>query len=535
MSKKQIIYDIEARQKIQKGVEILARTVKSTLGPSGHSVILNKSFGGPQITNDGVTVAKEIELPDPFENMGAKLIQQVASKTNDQAGDGTTTATVIAEAILREGLKVVASGVNPVVMKQGIDKAVVAALDALTTLAQPVKNAGELQAVATVSANHDSEIGKLIADAIGKVGKEGVVTVEEGKSLVTELDYVDGLRFDKGYLSPYFITDVKSMSAVLEDAYILFFDKKLSNVREIVPVLEKVMGTGKPMLLVCEDVEGEALATLVVNRLRGTLNVCAVKAPGFGDRRKENLEDMAIVTGGQVVSEESGMKLDSVGLEVLGRARKVVVSKDDTIIIEGGGKKADIKARGDALRIQIEKSESQYDRDKLKERLAKISGGVAVIKVGGTTEAEMKERKFRVDDAFNATRAANEEGIVPGGGVAYLRMAQALDTVKATGDEKFGVRVLRAALLAPAAQIATNAGHDGEVVVATLLEKKEREGFDARAGAYVDMIKAGIIDPAKVVRCAVQNAASVAGTVLTTNVMVTELKDDAAAITGAVA
>jgi len=534
MSKKQLIYGTEARQKIMQGVETLARTVKSTLGPSGHSVIINKSFGAPQITNDGVTVAKEIELKDPFENMGAKLIQQVASKTNDQAGDGTTTATVIAEAILRGGLKAVASGVNPVIMKRGIDKAVEAAIAAVRESSQAIRGRSDLEAVATVSANHDSAIGKLIADAITKVGKEGVVTVEEGKGLETELDHVDGMRLDKGFLSPYFITDVKTMTAVLENPMILLFEKKLTNVREIVPVLEKVMQSGKPLLLVCEDVEGEALATLVVNRLRGTLNVCAVKAPGFGDRRKENLQDMAVVTGGTVVSEETGMKLENIGEEVLGRARRVVVSKDDTIIIEGAGKKADIKARADALRAQIERSESNYDKEKLRERLAKISGGVAVIRVGGSTEAQMKERKFRVDDAFNATKAANDEGIVPGGGVAYLRAAQALDSVRATGDEKAGVRVLREALLVPAAQIARNAGHDGDVVVATLLTKKPREGFDARKGEYVDMVKVGLIDPTKVIRCAIQNAASVAGTVLTTNVMVTELKDDASVVVGAV-
>jgi chaperonin GroEL len=532
---KQIIYDIEARQRIQKGVEILARTVKSTLGPSGHSVILNKSFGGPQICNDGVTVAKEIELADPFENMGAKLIQQVASKTNDQAGDGTTTATVIAEAILREGMKGVAAGINPVVMKAGIDKGVAAALEALAKLSQDVKNQGELEAVATVSANHDAAVGKLIAEAIQKVGKEGVVTIEEGKSLGTELDYVEGLRFDKGYLSPYFITDVKTMSVVMENPLILYMDKKLSNLREFVPLLELVAKSGKPLLAICEDIEGEALATLVVNRLRGTLNICAVKAPGFGDRRRQSLEDMAVVTGGMVVADDLGIKLENVTLEQLGKCRKAVVSKDDTVIIEGAGKKADIAARADALRMQVETTDSTYDKEKLQERLAKLVGGVAVIRVGGTTEAEMKERKFRVDDAFHASKAAYAEGIVPGGGVAYLRVSQALDGIKGNHDEQFGIHVLKVALEAPCAQIATNAGHDGEVVVEMLRDKKDREGFDARSGKYGDMFKFGIIDPTKVVRCAITNAASVAGTVLTTNVMITELKDDANAVAGAIA
>ena len=532
---KQMMYEIEARQKLLAGVEMLARTVKSTLGPSGHSVILGKSFGAPQVTNDGVTVAKDIELEDPFENMGAKLMQQVASKTNDQAGDGTTTATVIAEAMLKEGMKVIAAGANPVIVKSGIDKGVEAALKALESLSNPVKNTRELEAVATVSANHDEEIGKLIAEAIEKVGKEGVVTIEEGRSLETELDYVEGLRFDKGYLSPYFVNEVKTMEAVLEKPFILIVDKKISNIREIIPVLEKVAASGRPVLLIAEDVEGEALATLVMNRLRGTLNICAVKAPGFGDRRKQNLEDIATITGGTLVSEDLGMKLENVEVDALGSARKVVISKDDTIIIEGAGKKKDISARADSLRQQIEATDSTYDREKLQERLARLTGGVAVIKVGGLTETEMKERKFRVDDAFHATKAAYADGIVPGGGLSYLMMADGLEKVKARGDEKYGVAILKAALQAPAAQIARNAGHDGEVVVEMIRHKKDGIGFNARTGEYVNMLKAEIIDPTKVARCAVQNAASVAGTVLTTNVMVTELKGETDPIPGAIA
>ena len=532
---KQFLYDTDARQKIQKGVSILARTVKSTLGPAGRSVILDKSFGAPSVVNDGVTVAKDIELPDPFENMGAKLVQQVASKTNDQAGDGTTTATVIAEALLNEGNKVIASGANPVAVKAGIDKAVAVVLERIQAMSTKVKSPRELEAVATVAANHDKQIGKLVADAITKVGKEGVVTVEEGSGLETTLDYVDGLMFDKGYLSPYFINDVKSMKAVLENPYILYFEKKLSNVREIIPILEKVAPSGKPLVLVCEDVEGEALATLVVNKLRGTLNVVAVKAPGFGDRRKESLEDMAILTGGTVIAEDLGMKIENVELTHLGRAKKVVISKDDTVIIEGAGKKSDISARTDSIRKQIEATESKYDREKLQERLAKLSGGVAVIKVGGATESEMKERKLRVDDAFNATKAANEEGIVPAGGLAYLRAAEGLeDAVKTKGDEHFGVQILARALEAPVAQIAQNAGVDGLVVVETLREKKGSVGYNAATNQYVDLFKDEIIDPAKVARCTVTNAASIVGTLLTTNVMVTELKDDTTAIAGAV-
>ncbi|GIK53372.1 MAG: chaperonin GroEL [Planctomycetaceae bacterium] len=532
---KQILYDLDARKKIANGVHQLARAVKQTLGPSGRLALMNKSFGGPAAVNDGVTVAKEIELADPFENMGAKLVQEVASKTNDEAGDGTSTATVIAEAVIDEGLKMLATGIGPQDLKRGIDKAVEVAVACIKENAKKIKNNDELKAVATISANQDGEIGGLMAEAIEKVGDEGVVTVEEGKGLKTELEYVDGLSFDKGYMSPYFITNPNDLTCEFDNPLILLYEKKISSVRELIPLLEKVAQSGKPLLIVSEDIDAEVLATLVVNRLRGTLQVCAVKAPGFGDRRKAMLDDLAIVTGGQHISEDIGVTLESVTVEQLGRAKRVTVDKDNTTIIEGGGKKRDIEARCGQLRTQIEQSQSQYDREKLQERLAKLVGGVAMIRVGGHTEAEMKERKFRVDDALHATRAAKQEGIVPGGGVTYLRAAQAIRDAKFSGDERFGAQVLAAALEAPTRQIAENSGQDGRLVVESIKEKKVFSfGYNALKGEYGDMLKMGVIDPAKVARCAIQNAASVAGLILTTNTLVTDVKDKKS-VAGAVA
>ncbi len=531
---KQIMFDEAARRKALQGVARLAKAVKVTLGPAGKNVILEKSFGGPQVTRDGVTVAKEIELECPFENMGAKLVQEVASKTNDVAGDGTTTATVLAEAILRTGQRYLTSGVNPSELRAGIDAAVTAVVEELERMSKKIKNREEIAQVGTISANSDPEIGALLADAVDRVGQEGVITVEEGQSSTTDLEFVEGMQFDKGYISPYFITDPKTMETVFEDARILIFEKKISSVRDLVPLLEKVTRAGKPLLIVAEDVESEALATLVVNRLKGVLNVCAVKAPGFGDRRKAMLQDLAILTGGTFVSDDLGIKLEAVELDHLGSARRIRVTKDATTVIEGAGKKADIKARAETIRTQIEKTTSDYDREKLQERLAKITGGVAVVRVGALTEADMKQKKQRVEDALNATRAAVEEGIVPGGGCALLRASSVLEDLRQRGDRKLGVAIVRTACQAPIRQIADNAGEDGSVVVEEVLAGKQSQGFDAVSGEMVDMFKAGIIDPTKVVRTALQNAASIAGLMLTTDTLVTSIKEDSSSVEGAI-
>ncbi len=536
MAAKQLMFDQAARQKVFNGLEKLARAVKVTLGPSGRNVVLQKSWGAPTVTKDGVSVAKEVELEDAFENMGAKLVNEVASKTNDQAGDGTTTATVLAEAIYAAGLRVVTTGTNPAVVKRGIDKAVEAAVESIKSQAKKVSGKEDLRKVATVSANHDTEIGNLIADALDKVGKEGVVTIEEGKSLKTEMTLVEGMAFDKGFLSPYFMTNPGTMEAVLENPYILIYEKKISTISELLPLLNKVVAASAPLLIIAEDVENEALATLVVNRLRGILNICAIKAPGFGDRRKALMGDIASVTAGKFISEDLGTKLDTVELSDLGRAKRVTVDKDNTTIIEGAGKKKDIEARVAQIRNQIEKTTSDYDREKLQERLAKLTGGVAVLKVGGSTETAMKEAKFRVEDALHATRAAAEEGIVPGGGVAFLRAIPAVEAAKgkAKGEEKIGFDIILSALKAPLRQIVENAGEDGSVVVDSVLEKEGSYGYNAATGEYGDMLKMGIVDPAKVARSALQNAASVAGLLLTTDVLITELKDDADLIHGSV-
>jgi chaperonin GroEL len=528
MAAKQMKFDVEARAEIASGLSQLARAVKSTLGPRGRNVVLQKSFGSPRITKDGVTVAKEVELAQPFENMGAKLVMTVASKTGDVAGDGTTTATVLAEAIYNEGLKYVTAGVNPVAVQRGILKAAEVAADAITAQAKKVKGREDYQRVATISANGDKHIGELMADAMEKVGKEGVITVDEGKGVVSELEYTEGMQFDKGYLSPYFMTNPTTLEAVLEDAYILLYEKKISNVADLLPLLNKVVGGSKPLLIIAEDVESEALAALVINKLRGVLKIAAVKAPGFGDRRKAMMGDLAVVTGGTFVSEDLGLKLESVEVEHLGNAKRVVIDKDNTLIVQGAGKKKDIESRTEQIRTQIERTTSDYDREKLQERLAKLTGGVAVIKAGAATETEMKERKDLIDDALHATRAAAEEGIVPGGGVAFLRAIAAVEAAqgKARGDEKLGFDIVAEALRAPARQIADNAGEDGEVVVAQILENKSLTyGYNAATDQYVDMLKEGIIDPAKVARTALLNAASVAGLALTTDVLITELKE----------
>jgi chaperonin GroEL len=523
---KQMKFDHDTHMAMARGVEKLAAAVKVTMGPTGRNVILQKSFGSPRITKDGVSVSKEIELPDPFENMGAKMVNEAASKTADIAGDGTTTATVLAEAIYKEGLKMVLAGANATLVKRGIDKAVGAAVDAITQMSQKVKG-DAIKNVATISANNNEATGKLIADAFAKVGAEGVITVEEGKSMQTELTVVEGMQFDRGYLSPYFITQPATLETIFDDALVLIYEKKISNIRELVPLLEKVLTRGKPLLIIAEDIEGEALATLVVNRLRGTFQVCAVKAPGFGDRRKAMLGDIAVLTGGELVSEDLGMKLENIELNQLGQARRVVVGKENTTIIEGAGKKADIKARVEQIRAQIEKTTSDYDREKLQERLAKMTGGVAVVKAGAATETEMKEQKDLIDDAVHATRAAIEEGIVPGGGVVYVRVIDAVEALrsKLVGDEKIGCEIIAKALAAPLRQIAENSGVDGSVIVEEVREKGEKIGYNAATGEYVDMVKVGIIDPTKVARTALQNAASVAGSMLTTNVAITDLKD----------
>ncbi len=534
---KQMMFDQDARAAIARGIDKLARTVKVTMGPVGRNVLLNKSFGSPRMTKDGVTVSKEIELPDPFENMGAKMVNEVASKTSDDAGDGTTTATILAQAIYEEGLKMVTAGANPMLLKRGIDRAVNAVVQFIKDKAVKIK--GKDQAVvqvATIAANNNPEIGSMIADAIDQVGTEGVVSVEEGQSITTELKVVEGMQFDRGYISPYFLTDATNLEAVLEDCYILIYEKKISNIQEIVPLLEKTAQVAKPLLIIAEDLEGEALTALVVNKLRGVLRICAVKAPGFGDRRKALLGDIAALTGGKLISEDLGVKLESVEMSDLGKARKIVVDKDNTTIIEGAGQKTKIAAREDQIRNQIEKTTSDYDREKLQERLAKLTGGVAVINAGAATETEMKEQKDLIDDAVHATRAGVQEGIVPGGGVIYIR---ALETVKqvrsrATGDEKIGCDILAKALEIPARQIADNAGVEGSVIVEQIKERSGNFGYNASTGEMVDMTKAGIIDPAKVVRTALQNAASVAGLLLTTNVTVTDMKDPKQQIAGAV-
>jgi len=532
---KQMMFEDIARQEILKGLSKLASTVKVTMGPTGRNVILQKSFGSPRITKDGVTVSKEIELPDPFQNMGAKMVNEVASKTSDVAGDGTTTATVLAEAIYREGLKNVTAGADPMALKRGIDAAVAAAVKSICDQAVKVKG-DDIAKVGTISANGDEEVGKLLAEALKDVGAEGIVEIEEGKSLATEKDVVEGMQFDKGYLSPYFMTNPNTLECVLEDAYILIYEKKISNIRDIVPLLEGLVGTGKPLLIIAEDVEGEALAGLVVNKLRGVLNVSAVKAPGFGDRRKALLGDLAILTGGKLVSEDLGVKLEHVSVSDLGRAKKIIIDKDATTLIEGAGKKADVKSRCDQIRSMIEKTTSDYDREKLQERLAKLTGGVAIIRVGGVTETEVKERKDLVEDAFHATRAAVEEGVVVGGGVVFLKAIEAVKKArdKARGEEKIGSDIIIRALEAPTRQIADNCGEDGAVVVSEILEKSCKVGYNGRTGEFVDMFKAGIIDPAKVARTAIENAASVAGLMLTTQVLVTDLKDEKKEIAGSI-
>ena len=524
MSAKEVIFNGDAREKMLCGVDILADAVKVTLGPKGRNVVIEKSFGAPRITKDGVTVAKEIELEDKFENMGAQMLREVASKTNDLAGDGTTTASVLAQAIVKEGAKAVAAGANPMDLKRGVDLAVNAVVASLEQHSKKVTSNDEIAQVGTISANGDNEIGRMIAEAMKKVGNEGVITVEEAKSLETELDVVEGMQFDRGYVSPYFVTNPDKMTVEFEDPYILIHEKKLSGLQPILPVLEAVVQTGKPLLIIAEEVENEALATLVVNKLRGGLKIAAVKAPGFGDRRKAMLEDIAILTGGNVISEDLGIKLENVTLNMLGRAKKITVDKDNTTIVDGIGKKSDIEARVRQIKQQIEETTSDYDREKLQERLAKLAGGVAVIKVGGATEVEVKERKDRVDDALHATRAAVEEGILPGGGVAYLRSLKALENLNFVNeDQKTGVNIVRRAIQTPARQIASNAGEDGSVIAAKILENPNYNwGYDAQSGEYGDLIIKGIVDPTKVVRTALQDAASVAGLLITTEVMVAE-------------
>jgi chaperonin GroEL len=526
MAAKQLLFDESARQALLRGVSKLARAVTATLGPKGRNVVLDKKFGSPTVTKDGVTVAKEVELEDPYENMGAQMVREVASKTSDAAGDGTTTATVLAEAIYREGLKYVTSGANPIGIQRGVNKAVVAAVDQLDKIAKKVKDKEEIKQVATVSANWDTTIGEIIADAMDKVGKDGTITVEEAKSIETSLEVVEGMQFDKGYLSPYFVTNAETMECRLEDAYILNYEKKISSLKDLLPMLEKVAKVGKPLLIIAEDVEGEALATLVVNKLRGTLNVCAVKAPGFGDRRKAMCEDIAILTGGKFISEDLGIKLETLNLEDLGRVKSVVVDKETATLVEGSGKSSEIQGRVNQIRRQIEETTSDYDREKLQERLAKLAGGVAVINVGAATETEMKEKKARVEDALHATRAAVEEGIVPGGGVALLRCLAAIEAVKTDNeDERIGVDIVKRAVEFPTRALADNAGVEGSVVVQEVKRRKGNEGYNVTTNIYEDLVKAGVVDPKKVTRTALQNAASIAGLLLTTECLVTEIPE----------
>ena len=526
---KQLKYSDEARRAILSGVEQLARAVKVTLGPKGRNVVLDKKFGAPTITKDGVTVAKEIELKDPYENMGAEMVKEVASKTSDNAGDGTTTATVLAEAIYREGLKNVTAGANPMALKRGIEKAVEKCVEHLKILSKPIKDKKEISQVATIAANNDSFIGNLIAEAMDKVGKDGVITVEEAKAMETKLEVVEGMEFDQGYLSPYFVTDAEKMEVTLDDPYILIHEKKISVMKDMLPLLEKIARTGKPLLIIAEEVEGEALATLVVNKLRGTFNCCAVKAPGYGDRRKAMLDDIAVLTNGKAITEDIGVKLESIGLEDLGRAKRVSIDKENTTIIEGAGKTQAINARIAQLKKQIESSDSDYDKEKLQERLAKLAGGVAVINVGAATETEMKEKKSRVEDALHATRAAVEEGIVPGGGVACLRCITELAKFKLPGDEQIGIDIVRRSLEEPIRQIVLNAGLEGSVVVQKIKESKVNVGFDVNSDSYVDMVEAGIIDPTKVTRTALQNASSIAALMLTTEALITDIPEEKSA------
>jgi len=524
---KQLLFNEEARRALLRGVEQLARAVKVTLGPKGRNVVLDKKFGSPTITKDGVTVAKEIELKDPYENLGAELVKEVASKTSDVAGDGTTTATVLTEAIYREGLKNVTAGANPMALKRGIDLAVEAIVKGLKKMSTPIRdNIKEIAQVATIAANGDSTIGDLIAEAMQKVGKDGVITVEEAKSMATTLEVVEGMQFDQGYLSPYFATDTDRMECLLEDPYILIHEKKISALKDLLPILEKIARAGRPLMIIAEDLEGEALATLVVNRIRGTLNCCAVKAPGYGDRRKAMLEDIAILTGGKAITEELGIKLENIDVADLGRAKRVRIDKENTTIVEGGGKNSEIQARVNQLKKQVGDTDSDYDREKLQERLAKLAGGVAVINVGAATETEMKEKKARVEDALHATRAAVEEGIVPGGGVALMRAGNELDKLKLSGDEQIGADIVRRALEAPLRQLAENAGVEGSVVVQRIKTEKDNIGYDVEKAEYVDMIKAGILDPTKVTRSALENAASIAALLLTTEALITDIPEE---------
>ena len=525
MAAKQLLFDEAARQKVLRGVELLSKAVKVTLGPKGRNVVIDKKFGSPTVTKDGVTVAKEVELPDPYENMGAQMVKEVASKTSDAAGDGTTTATVLAESIYKEGLKNVTAGSNPIFLKRGIDKAVEAAVNELAKISKKVNDREEIRQVATVSANWDETIGNIIADAMDKVGKDGTITVEEAKSIETTLDVVEGMQFDKGYLSPYFATNAEAQEAVLEDAYVLIHEKKIANLQEFLPLLQVVAKSGKPLLVIAEEVEGEALAALVVNKIRGTINVCAVKAPGFGDRRKAMLEDIAILTGGRCITEDLGIKLENLQISDLGKAKRIVVDKENTTIVEGGGKSSDIQGRVKQIRRQIDETTSDYDREKLQERLAKLAGGVAVINVGASTEVEMKEKKARVEDALHATRAAVEEGIVAGGGVALLRCGKAIDNVKLEGDEAIGAQIVRRAIESPIRMLCANAGVEGAVVVGQVASGKGNFGYNVATGDYEDLVKAGVVDPTKVTRTALQNAASIAGLLLTTECMITEIPE----------